>query len=129
MRPGVVFVLVALAAGGAAQAQQHGSAHGADGVWTFEASTSSGSCPGIEPRDVTIESGHVVAANGGASQPWGYVEGDGTFVARFTDAGGAHISRVVGSLHGDSGKGAWSSSTDLCGGNWRASRSGSRATR
>lgn len=97
---------------------------GADGLWTFESDTSSGNCPALVPRDVTIKGGLVVGANGGASQPWGYVESDGTFVARFTDSGGGHVSRAVGALKGGSGKGAWSSGTDYCGGNWRAVKSG-----
>ncbi|MFY9658803.1 MAG: hypothetical protein WAK01_19845 [Methylocystis sp.] len=94
-----------------------------DGVWTFNSSTTAGNCPQLEPRDVTIQGGHVVSANGGTSQPWGYVEGNGTFVARFTDANG-HVSRAVGKLAGSSGKGAWSSGSDYCGGRWTASRSG-----
>ena len=52
-----------------------------------------------------------------------YVEGNGAFVAGFTDANG-HVSRAVGKLSGSSGKGAWSSSSDYCGGRWTASRSG-----
>jgi hypothetical protein len=94
-----------------------------DGVWTFNSSTTAGNCPQLEPRDVTIQGGRVVSANGGASQPWGYVESNGTFVARFTDANG-HVSRAVGKLAGSSGKGAWSSGSDYCGGRWSASRSG-----
>jgi len=94
-----------------------------DGVWTFQSTTTAGNCPALTPRDVTIQGGHVVSANGGASQPWGYVEGNGTFVARFTDPNG-HVSRAVGKLSGSSGKGAWSSGSDYCGGRWTASRSG-----
>jgi hypothetical protein len=95
----------------------------ADGVWLFESTTTAGDCPSLALRGVTIENGRVVAVNGGAASPWGYVESDGTFVARFADPNG-HVARAVGSLHGESGKGAWSSSTDLCGGAWRASRRG-----
>ncbi len=94
-----------------------------DGVWTFQSTTTAGNCPALAPRDVTIQGGHVVSANGGASQPWGYVEGNGTFVARFTDPNG-HVSRAVGKLSGSSGKGAWSSGSDYCGGRWTASRGG-----
>ena len=94
-----------------------------DGVWTFQMTTTAGNCPQLTPRDVTIQGGHVVSANGGSSQPWGYVEGNGTFVARFTDSNG-HVSRAVGKLSGSSGKGAWSSGSDYCGGRWTASRSG-----
>jgi len=91
-----------------------------DGVWSFSSTTTSGSCPSLAPADVTIEDGHVVAANGGGAEPWGYVESDGVFVARFTR--GDHVSRANGSLKGDAGSGAWSSSSDLCGGVWRAQR-------
>ena len=94
-----------------------------DGVWTFDSTTTAGNCPQLAPRDVTIQGGHVVSANGGASQPWGYVEGNGTFVARFTKANG-HVSRAVGKLNGSSGKDAWFSGSDYCGGRWTASRSG-----
>ena len=94
-----------------------------DGVWTFQSTTTAGNCPALTPRDVTIQGGHVVSANGGTSQPWGYVEGNGTFVARFTDANG-HVSRAVGKLSGSGGKGAWSSGSDYCGGRWSASRAG-----
>jgi hypothetical protein len=92
-----------------------------DGVWTFSSTTSAGNCPSLTPGSVTVKGGYVVAANGGAAAPWGYVEGDGTLVARFTVAG--HISRATGALRGDAGQGAWSSSTDFCGGAWRAQRS------
>ncbi|HMK90390.1 MAG TPA: hypothetical protein VK446_12260 [Methylocystis sp.] len=122
--------LCALAAG-AAQAQPgpppQGLADGRfDGVWEFQSTTAVGACPGIAPGDVTIRGGHVVAANGGGAEPWGYVESDGTIVAKF--AVGGHVSRANGSLRGESGSGAWSSSTDFCGGNWRAQRR-SRAAR
>ena len=107
----------------AAPAQESGLGGGRyDGVWAFASTTTSGSCPSIAPADVTIQGGRVVSANGGGSEPWGYVENDGTFVARFTT--GDHVSRANGVLRGDSGTGAWSSSTDFCGGAWRAQRSG-----
>ena len=97
-----------------------------DGAWIFEATTASGDCPSLAPSSVTIQGGRVVSANNGAMTPWGYVEGDGTFVARFTDQNG-RISRASGTLRGASGSGAWSSSTNLCGGAWRASRASERA--
>ncbi len=123
-----IAALVLLAAGPALARRSSQSGDGpsggrADGLWTFNSSTTAGNCPQLEPRDVTIQGGRVVSANGGASQPWGYVEGNGTFVARFTDANG-HVSRAVGRLAGSSGKGAWSSGSDYCGGRWTASRSG-----
>ena len=128
-----IIVALAVAAGSAfARSSRHGGAGDdissggrTDGVWTFEASTTAGSCPSLLPRDITIRGGHVVAANGGSSEPWGYVEGNGTFVARITDQNG-HVARVVGKLSSGSGKGAWSSSSDYCGGRWRASRTAGR---
>jgi hypothetical protein len=112
----------------ARRSSQQGSGDGSsggrnDGVWNFLSTTTAGNCPALAPRDVTIQGGHVISANGGASQPWGYVEGNGTFVARFTKANG-HVSRAVGKLNGSSGKGAWFSGSDYCGGRWTASRSG-----
>lgn len=94
---------------------------GYDGSWTFEATTTSGNCPTVTPISVVVQAGHVVSANNGASTPWGYVEPDGTFVARFTDVNG-HVARASGRLNAASGTGAWSSSTDFCGGAWRARR-------
>ena len=71
----------------------------------------------------------MISANSGASSPWGYVESDGTFAAKFTDPNG-HISRATGHLAGTSGAGAWSSGTDYCGGAWRAHRGvGGKAAR
>ncbi|ARN81297.1 hypothetical protein [Methylocystis bryophila] len=126
----IAALVLSLASPAAARrsSQQGGGDDGAsggrnDGVWTFNSTTTAGNCPALEPRDVTIQGGRVVSANGGASQPWGYVEGNGTFVARFTDANG-HVSRANGRLAGSSGKGAWSSGSDYCGGRWTASRSG-----
>lgn len=91
-----------------------------DGVWTFSSTTTAGDCPSLTPANVTVKGGYVVAANDGAAEPWGYVEDDGTFAARF--AIGGHLSRATGALRGDFGAGAWSSSTDFCGGAWRAQR-------
>jgi len=62
-------------------------------------------CQLLRKFALAAQSGHY--ADCGTSQPWGYVEGNGAFVARFTDANG-HVSRAVGKLNGSSGKGAWS---------------------
>ncbi|MGA8172692.1 MAG: hypothetical protein WB816_17915 [Methylocystis sp.] len=102
---------------------------GYDGVWNFESTTTAGNCPTLVPVSVVVEKGLVVSANNGASTPWGYVETDGTFVARFTDANG-HVSRANGRFAGGGGSGAWSSGTDYCGGAWRAHRgAGGKAAR
>ncbi len=120
-----VSASAALAKPNKAKVEQSDSG-GHDGIWSFETTTVSGSCPGLAPSNVTIQGGSVISANSGSVSPWGYVEGDGTFVARFTDQSG-HVSRASGTLQGVSGSGAWSSSTDLCGGAWRATRTSSRA--
>jgi hypothetical protein len=98
---------------------------GFDGAWTFEATTTVGACPALVPSAVIIRDNRIAGAAGaaGSDAHWGYVEGDGTFVARFTDQGG-HMARANGQLRDGAGSGAWSSSTDLCGGAWRAVRSG-----
>ncbi len=102
---------------------------GYDGSWAFESTTTSGNCPTLTPINVVVQAGRVVSANNGTSTPWGYVEPDGTFVARFTDANG-HVSRASGRLNGASGTGAWSSGSDFCGGAWRARRGdGGKAAR
>jgi hypothetical protein len=52
---------------------------------------------------------------------WGYVDDAGQIVARFTGSGD-RVARFHGQLRGSQGSGAWSSSTDMCGGTWRATR-------
>ncbi len=94
-----------------------------DGAWTIEAATTVGSCPALVPAYLTIRGNRVASAGGVSVEPWGYVEGDGTFVARFTDQGG-RLARFSGRLGGATGSGAWSSSTDMCGGAWRARKTG-----
>jgi hypothetical protein len=130
------LLLAAALAAGAAQAQpartgEETSVFGTsfDGVWTFESTTTAGNCPTLVPVNVVVQGGHVVSANNGAATPWGYVESDGTFDAKFTDANG-HVSRANGRFTGASGTGAWSSGTDYCGGAWRAHRgAGGKAAR
>jgi hypothetical protein len=134
MKVRTLLLSAAMAAAGAAEAQPaktsvESSASGYDGAWSFESTTTSGSCPTLVPINVVLEGGRVISANSGASTPWGYAEGDGTFVARFTDAQG-HVSRASGHFAGTSGTGAWSSGSDYCGGAWRAHRgAGAKAAR
>ena len=96
---------------------------GYDGAWSFESTTTAGNCPTLVPVNVVVQGGRVISANSGASSPWGYVESDGTFAAKFTDPNGP-VSRATGHLAGTSGAGAWSSGSDYCGGAWRAHRDG-----
>ena len=136
MKARILLLAAAMAATGAARAQP-GSAGaepsalgtGYDGAWSFESTTTAGNCPTLVPVNVVLRGGRVISANSGASSPWGYVESDGTFAAKFTDANG-HVSRATGHLAGTSGSGAWSSGSDYCGGAWRAHRdAGGKAAR
>lgn len=123
MRRQLALTLACVLAANAGLAQKASAIGSAsfDGVWTFSSTTTAGACPSLAPGNVTVKDGLVIAANGGAVEPWGYVEHDGTIVAKFTVEG--HIARATGALRGDAGAGAWSSSTDFCGGAWRAQRS------
>ena len=130
------LLLAAAMAASAAQAQPAKTSvepsalgTGYDGAWSFESTTTAGNCPMLVPVNVVVQGGRVISANSGASSPWGYVEGDGTFAAKFTDPNG-HVSRATGHLAGTSGAGAWSSGSDYCGGAWRAHRdAGGKAAR
>lgn len=92
-----------------------------NGVWTIEASTSVGNCPALIPTGLQISGNRIVSAAGAEVSTWGYVDGEGNIVARFTGSGD-RVARFHGQLRGGKGSGAWSSSTDMCGGAWRASR-------
>lgn len=98
-----------------------------DGAWTIEATTTVGSCPALFPSAIDIKGDLLadtgaVAASSARTTRWGYVESDGTIVARFTTQGS--VARAHGQLRGNAGSGAWSSSTDMCGGVWKARRGG-----
>ena len=99
-----------------------------NGEWALETSTSVGDCPGLIPPVMQIAENKIVGAPGGGIASWGYVDEEGTIVARFTAGGasgqGERVARFHGTLRGGKGSGAWSSSTDYCGGTWRATRSG-----
>ena len=81
----------------------------------------------IEIRGDLLVGTQTVAAAlaAGRMAHWGYVEGDGAIMTRFTSQGG-HVARAHGNLRGNAGQGAWSSSTDKCGGTWRAHRGGAQ---
>jgi len=97
------------------------SARDPNGVWSIEATTSVGSCPALIPSGLEIADGKIASVSGANVAPWGYVDSDGAIVARFTGEGD-RVARFHGTLKGGKGSGAWSSSTDMCGGTWRASR-------
>ena len=126
-----LLVLIAISFTGPSLAQSNNTrvartpavgASGYDGAWTFETTTTVGNCPALVPNYVTIRDNRVASTDGASNNPWGYVESDGTIVARFSDQGG-HLARANGHLRGTDGNGAWSSSTDMCGGTWHARRS------
>ncbi len=92
-----------------------------NGAWTIEATTSVGDCPALIPSALTIDDKRITSAFGASVSTWGYVDEDGNIVARFTGEG-EHVARLHGMLKAGKGAGAWSSSTDMCGGVWRAAQ-------
>jgi hypothetical protein len=94
-----------------------------DGSWTFDVTTTVGSCPTLISNIVSIKESRIASIDDAAVSPWGYVDANGTLVARLTKHSG-QVARVHGQLRGSAGSGAWSSSTDMCGGTWRAHRGG-----
>lgn len=135
MRGFVVCVLSSMLIAGGALAAPRQSAETApeagrfDGAWTIDVRRTVGNCPALVPeaieirRDLVVGTGVAPASSGGTAH-WGYVDGDGTIVTRFTAPG--HVARAHGQLRGNFGQGAWSSSTDMCGGTWRAQRGGAQ---
>jgi hypothetical protein len=92
-----------------------------NGSWTIEATTSVGNCPALIPTALTIADNKVASADGASVSAWGYVDEDRNIVARFTGADG-HVARFHGIIKAGKGSGAWSSSTDMCGGAWRGAQ-------
>lgn len=92
-----------------------------NGSWTVEATTTVGECATLIPSSLEIDDNKIAAAPGAQLSSWGYVDQDGSIVARFTGAG-ERVVRLHGTMRGGQASGAWSSSTDMCGGVWRASR-------
>ncbi len=92
-----------------------------NGAWSIEATTTVGACASLIPTDLTVAENRIADAAGARIASWGYVDEAGNIVARFTGEG-EHVARFHGALKGGRGSGAWSSSTDMCGGTWRAER-------
>lgn len=92
-----------------------------NGSWIIEATTTVGACPTLIPTAVTVADHRIADAAGAGVTSWGYVDDVGNIVARFTGEGD-RVARFHGALKGGKGSGAWSSSTDMCGGTWRAER-------
>ena len=138
MRFWVIAIMAALAASGsiakphkrhdktAAEkpaAKPAAAARDVNGAWTIEAATTVGNCPPFIPSTLTIEDNKIAGASGAEVATWGYVDEDGNIVGRFTAKGeGDHVARFHGALKAGKGSGAWSSSTDMCGGTWRAAQ-------
>ncbi len=93
-----------------------------DGAWRIESSTTVGACSGLIPDALSIADHKIASAPGAPVTSWGYVDEAGQLVARFTGTSG-RVVRLHGQLTGAKGSGAWSSSTDMCGGVWRGTRS------
>lgn len=89
-----------------------------NGSWTIEATTRVGDCSALIPTGLTVADNKVASASGASLSAWGYVDEDGNIVARFTGQG-EHVVRFHGLVRGGKATGAWSSSTDMCGGAWR----------
>ncbi|MBM3561596.1 MAG: hypothetical protein FJX48_00285 [Alphaproteobacteria bacterium] len=98
-----------------------GSGSNANGRWSIETTTTVGECQIVIPQTFDIVDNKIAAPPGAAGSSWGYVDEGGTLVARFTGQGD-RVVRFSGTLRNGKGSGPWSSSTDLCGGTWRASR-------
>jgi hypothetical protein len=92
-----------------------------NGSWSIEAATSVGACAALIPTGITIADNKIESAAGAGVSSWGYVDEAGNIVARFTGDGG-RVARFHGTVKGGKGSGAWSSSTDMCGGTWRGTR-------
>jgi hypothetical protein len=134
MRLGVIAIMASLAASGAIAKphKRHVAAKPAaaaaaprdvNGSWTIESATTVGNCPQFIPSALTIADNKIASASGADVAPWGYVDEEGNIVGRFTAKGeGEHVARFHGALKGGKGSGAWSSSTDMCGGTWRAAQ-------
>ncbi|MEF3366469.1 hypothetical protein V3H18_07975 [Methylocystis sp. 9N] len=93
-----------------------------NGSWTVEATTTVGECPTLIPPSLEIADNRIAPTQGAQLSSWGYVDQEGSIVARFTGSG-ERVVRLHGTMRGGQASGAWSSSTDMCGGVWRASRS------
>jgi len=93
-----------------------------DGRWTIEA-TAGGACPVARQSMIAeLRGGRLIQLTGLSASSSGHVSSDGAFVAKFSTLG--HAARAHGTLQATSGSGAWSSSSEICGGTWRAHRSG-----
>ena len=126
----VVLAVMMTATGAVAKTHKHAKTSAApiasapqnpDGEWRIDSTTTVGACDGLIPTGLSIAEGKIANASGASVTSWGYVDEAGQIVARFTGSGD-RVARFHGQLRGSAGSGAWSSSTDMCGGTWRATR-------
>ena len=126
----VVLAVVMAATGAVAKSRKHvknadapatSATQNPNGEWRIESATTVGSCDGLIPTGLSVVDGKIANASGASVTSWGYVDDAGQIVARFTGSGD-RVARFHGQLRGSQGSGAWSSSTDMCGGTWRATR-------
>lgn len=136
MRVWLIAVMAALTASGAiakthksrkavatAPAAETAAPRDVNGAWAIDWATTVGNCPTLIPSELTISERKIADAAGADVASWGYVDEEGNIVARFTTkTGGEHVARFHGALKAGKGSGAWSSSTDMCGGTWRAAQ-------
>jgi hypothetical protein len=89
-----------------------------DGHWRVELETTVGNCQASGVAVVSLKAGRVTGIDAIGVQPWGYIDGDNTFVGHFNS--GKHVLRANGDVKGATASGPWSSQTDFCGGRWTA---------
>lgn len=92
-----------------------------NGVWSVQATTTVGACSNLIPDHLVIVDNKITETTGANVSVWGFIDETGAITARFTSSD-EHVTRFHGRFRGANGAGAWSSSTDLCGGSWRAVR-------
>lgn len=94
------------------------AAAGYDGRWRVEFDTQVGACERSFGWPLEIVNGSVVPKDGVDAS--GFIAREG--LASLTIRRGQDIFRAQGRVKGQTGSGAWSSSTALCGGRWKLIR-------
>ena len=117
---GLILIVTDASAAASKSTEPVGSGN-ANGSWSVQATTSVGSCSSLIPDSLVIVDNKISETTGTNVSVWGYIDETGAITARFTSSD-EHVARFHGRFRGSNGAGAWSSSTDLCGGSWRAVR-------
>jgi hypothetical protein len=117
---GLILIVTDASAAASKSTEPVGSGN-ANGSWSVQATTSVGSCSSLIPDSLVIVDNKISETTGANVSVWGYIDETGGITARFTSSD-EHVARFHGRFRGSNGAGAWSSSTDLCGGSWRAVR-------